>query len=542
MNKRIFALFFMFLLVSAGFAQEIDYDKMIMDTTALKKNLSLVDKLLAERGETRYIIPSFVPFRTRYNSDFSVKEEKYFNGLTFSKELYEKAMGGDAIAQLKIYLCGSSYFLGENIQGIDVGDMLTEAAKSGNPDAKYLYARLQLTSRKEYNEGLNEIKKLAGNLYGPACYYLFENENSLQDLWYALLAKYPTAYYNAGYAANEQRKGAVALWYFNEAKKLGWDFTKDEMEKFSFAQSLAWYQSADIKDNEKWFRRYRFEGRDGTDPDADDLYSRLVSADSTFKKENSSIYANIFAMYVSARATSFSEIKRYKALKTIDQMAKNGNMYAQACIGELYYSGEYPNIIEHNPALGVSLMASAVDYGLTEIAENVADKYYNLGNEEMYLKYLAIADPQSAEKVRKANVDNADNPELLRKLAGTWRKDANSYPIITFDTQGNCELYYVTHKSQLIYKNWTAKYTITQKGHATYRATKNGKIYLKSLKFDPDKLTINNKQQLPQMVINEVNNNALKFAPTVVRDFLQKGEFKNDILTLEGLAPFHRIK
>lgn len=546
MNKRIFTLFFMLLLVSAGFAQkqELDYGKMIMDTALLKKDLPLVDQLLAKRGETRYVIPSFVPFRTRFEG---INDKKCYNGLTFSKNLYEKAMEGDATSQLKIFLCG--YGLYQDTQGINVKDMLIEAVNSGNIDARYIYARIyKKDTRQNQYEKTRDIKELASNLYGPACYYLYENETSswnekYHNLWSALLAKYPQAYYTAGSIAMDQEKGAIALWFFNEAKKLGWDFT-DKYEKRNLynAQSLAWYQSADIKENEKWFYRFKFEFGGGGDGEADNLYSRLAHTDSTFKKENSATYANIFAMYVTARIRSFTEIKRYKALKEIDRMAKNGNMYAQACIGELYWSGDYPNIIARNPSLGVSLMASAVDYGLTGIAKDVALKYKELGNQEKYLKYLAINDPQAAENIRKENAENADNPELLRQLAGTWRKDANSYPIITFDAQGNCELYYVMHKSQLIYNNWTARYTITRKGHATYRATQNGKIYLKSLKFDPDKLTINNKQELPQIVINEVNNNALKFAPEVVRDFLKKGEFKNDILTLEGLAPFHRTK
>ncbi len=571
MNKRIFTLFFMLLLVSAGFAQkhELDYGKMIMDTTELKKTLPLVDQLLAKRGETRYVIPSFVPFRTRYQ--FYYCDKKYYNGLTFSKELYEKAMEGDVISQLKVYFCTDGGFLDDAPGGISSDDMLTELVKSENPDAKYIYYRIKINtnseprSRQRREKFLMDMKELADNyLYGPACYYLYEkgtfvkvaNEGPYRRmvygdgkdysyLWSALLAKYPQAYYTAGRMAIERTNGAVALWYFNEAKKLGWDFTENEDEEKDLynAQSLVWYQSANIKDNEKWFRRYRFDKKSRSlGLDVDNLYRKLASADSTFKKENSSIYANIFAMYVSDKVESLSEIKRYKALKELDRMAKNGNMYAQACIGELYWSDDYPNIIECNRSLGVSLMASAVDYGLTEIAQDVALKYKQIGNQEKYLKYLAINDPQEAERMRKENAGNADNPELFKKLAGTWRKDANSYPIITFDAQGNCELYYVIHKSQLIYNNWTAKYTITSKGHATYRATQNGKIYLKSLKFDPDKLTINNKQQLPQTVINEVNNNALKFAPAVIETHLQSGEFQNNTLTLGGLAPFHRVK
>lgn len=187
-------------------------------------------------------------------------------------------------------------------------------------------------------------------------------------------------------------------------------------------------------------------------------------------------------------------------------------------------------------------MASAVDYGLTEIAKDVASKYEAEGDQEKYLKYLAISDPQKVEEIRKENEENADSPEVLRKLAGTWRHDANSYPIITFDTQGNCVLSYVWKKSQKVYNNWIAKYTITQKGHATYRAAKNGKIYIKSLKFDPQRLTITNRKQLPQIVINEVNNNALRFAPVPIETHLQSGELNNNTLTLGGLAPFNRIK
>lgn len=550
MSKRILTLFFMLVLVSAGFAQkkEVNYGQILLDTTELKKSLTLVDEFYAKRGETRYVIPSFVPFRTRFNFGFRVNDRKYFDGLTFSKGLYEKAMEGDAVAQFKLYLCGSLDFLSEDI-GVNEYDMLAEAVKSGNPDAKYINALLQLSTSREFKKGRDEINNLAGNLYGPACYYLYEKERSswnekYHNLWNALLARYPQAYYTAGCIANDENKGAIALWFFNEAKKLGWDFTEDEdaAKALSLAQSLAWYRSVDIKDNEKWFRKYKFEGLGGNEVDADNLYSRLASADSTFKKENREIYANIFVMYVSARISSFSEIKRYKALKEIDRMAKNGNMYAQACIGELYYSGDYPNIIAYNRSLGLSLMASAVDYGLTEIAKDVASKYEAEGDQEKYLKYLAISDPQKVEEIRKENEENADSPEVLRKLAGTWRHDANSYPIITFDTQGNCVLSYVWKKSQKVYNNWIAKYTITQKGHATYRAAKNGKIYIKSLKFDPQRLTITNRKQLPQIVVNEVNNNALRFAPVPIETHLQSGELNNNTLTLGGLAPFNRIK
>ena len=112
MSKRIFTLFFMLVLVSAGFAQkkEVNYGQILLDTTELKKSLTLADEIYAERGETRYVIPSFVPFRTRFNFGFRVNDRKYFDGLTFSKGLYEKAMEGDAVAQLKLYLCGSIYF------------------------------------------------------------------------------------------------------------------------------------------------------------------------------------------------------------------------------------------------------------------------------------------------------------------------------------------------------------------------------------------------------------------------------------------------
>lgn len=306
MSKRIFTLFFMLVLVSAGFAQkkEVNYGQILLDTTELKKSLTLVDEIYAERGETRYVIPSFVPFRTRFNFGFRVNDRKYFDGLTFSKGLYEKAMEGDAVAQFKLYLCGSLDFLSEDI-GVNEYDMLAEAVKSGNPDAKYINALLQLSTSREFKEGLKEINNLAGNLYGPACYYLYEKERSswnekYHNLWNALLARYPQAYYTAGCIANDDNKGAIALWFFNEAKKLGWDFTEDEdaAKALSLAQSLAWYRSFDIKDNEKWFRKYKFEGLGGNEVDADNLYSRLASADSTFKKENREIYANIFVMYL----------------------------------------------------------------------------------------------------------------------------------------------------------------------------------------------------------------------------------------------------
>ena len=151
MSKRIFTLFFMLVLVSAGFAQkkEVNYGQILLDTTELKKSLTLVDEIYAERGETRYVIPSFVPFRTRFNFGFRVNDRKYFDGLTFSKGLYEKAMEGDAVAQLKLYLCGSLDFLSEDT-GVNEYDMLAEAVKSGNPDAKYINARLQLTSSREF--------------------------------------------------------------------------------------------------------------------------------------------------------------------------------------------------------------------------------------------------------------------------------------------------------------------------------------------------------------------------------------------------------
>lgn len=40
MSKRIFTLFFMLVLVSAGFAQkkEVDYGQILLDTTELKKS------------------------------------------------------------------------------------------------------------------------------------------------------------------------------------------------------------------------------------------------------------------------------------------------------------------------------------------------------------------------------------------------------------------------------------------------------------------------------------------------------------------------
>lgn len=51
MSKRIFTLFFMLVLVSAGFAQkkEVDYGQILLDTTELKKSLTLVDEIYAKR-------------------------------------------------------------------------------------------------------------------------------------------------------------------------------------------------------------------------------------------------------------------------------------------------------------------------------------------------------------------------------------------------------------------------------------------------------------------------------------------------------------
>lgn len=433
-------------------------DKLIYDLE--KINQQLIDVKLDENDLYKYPIPAgfydyevVKKYSPRPGEDRTTVRK--YPGLTYTPELYEQAMEGDAVAQNKLGYC---YLVGAGV-GEDAKKasyFFIESAKNGMYESVITLQRANLP----YDNAL--LKQIADKDYGPACYeyFLSHRADGQEYLMKAARLLYPAAYSQLAYLAFGKKLYKEALELYNRAIELGNNkhnpnYSPNEDRDLLTSQAYYYYHSDDVADNEKFFvlvryyPRRRFESYEPVwaknrnlavgnkaeywNLDVDALYQKLRS-------ENK-LTPNINLIYKFLRFPYLDEMEQYKFRKSLEAYAaENDNIYAWAELSGYYGNGV--GVAAKDPEKSKHYLMKAADGGLICAARSMVeildrDRKNNL---ELIYKYEAIINPNKAEEnKRKAEEERIRKENMLKEMkafVGTWRKDPGNWTL-TFDEKGN---------------------------------------------------------------------------------------------------------